>query len=91
MSSNRDEPKPLAIRGCREPVKAVKDINQWVEETSGRRNDDSERTFREVRYLNEKWQRIKGRQDAVLFVERKGPNQLDVTVFTEARIEFENF
>lgn len=77
MSSNPNGPTPLAIRGCRDHAKAKQDIEDWVQKTSGRENDDPERNGNDVRDLLKQWESLGG-GDAVLFVERNDAMELQV-------------
>ena len=77
MSSNPGEPKPLAIRGCRDRGKARQDVEQWVKKTSGREDDDPQIT-REVTEVAQKLESLGGDRDAVLLLERNDAKELQV-------------
>ncbi|XP_044169469.1 uncharacterized protein LOC122953592 [Acropora millepora] len=85
MSRNPDEPKPLAIRGCRNRAEAMQDVIQWEKKTSGREEDDP-KTKEELAHVLGKLESLGGDRDAVLLLERDDAKELEVTVLTTARM-----
>lgn len=78
MAGNPNGPTPLAIRGCRDRVRATQDIVHWVQTTRSGEDDDARRR-NEIIALQQKWESLGG-GDAVLFVERNEAMELHMTV-----------